>query len=208
MNNSNRLTRIVSMISTLNLAPLAYSLWARWKGLDFNGESVESLGLDSARSNMHAHGGGPVLNRVLSDVVRGQNAIDLGSGKGLSTFTMAKHFQSVVGVELSSRLVEIAKQNQRKLGIENVKFICADAGKFTDFDEIDVVYMYNPFPAVVVAEVMGNLVASIKRAPRRVKIIYRAPYFAAQVEAAGFRKVKEFNPPHAHPVWVYEIVSH
>jgi len=57
------------------------------------------------------------------------DALDLYCGVGTITLTLAGHCKSVVGVEIVPAAIEDAKENAAHNGIENARFLCADAGQ-------------------------------------------------------------------------------
>jgi len=90
--------------------------------------------------------------------------IDLGSGKGRVLLIAAQYpFKSVIGVEFSKTLHDIALSNIRKFidagaTRTRVSSINCDAGEF-DFSEIGdkIVFCYNPFAADLMLSVLDNL---------------------------------------------------
>lgn len=59
----------------------------------------------------------------------GQLLLDLYCGAGTIGLTMARQFDRLIGVEIVPQAVEDAKENARRNGIENARFLCADAGQ-------------------------------------------------------------------------------
>ena len=57
------------------------------------------------------------------------DALDLYCGVGTITLTLANHCKSVVGVEIVPAAIEDAKENAARNGIDNARFLCADAGQ-------------------------------------------------------------------------------
>lgn len=57
------------------------------------------------------------------------DALDLYCGVGTITLTLADRCRSVTGVEIVPAAVDDAWENARRGGVENVRFLCADAGK-------------------------------------------------------------------------------
>ncbi len=96
--------------------------------------------------------------------------IDLGSGKGRVLLIAAQYpFKSVIGVEFSKTLHDIALSNIGKfIGAgathTNVDSINCDAGEF-DFSEIGdkIVFCYNPFGADLMLRVLDNLDAPARK---------------------------------------------
>jgi SAM-dependent methyltransferase len=92
--------------------------------------------------------------------------IDLGSGKGRVLLIAAQYpFKSVVGVEFSKTLHDIALANIKKIAVAGATYtsvtsIYGDAGDF-DFCEIGdkIVFCYNSFAADLMLRVLDNLSA-------------------------------------------------
>jgi len=167
---------------------LGYRLWNRWKGLDLAFIPVADLGLPADRAHGHGSSGGPALARIVTTigVPRGSVAVDLGSGKGGAALTLSRlGFEEVIGVELSEDLIRIARRNAERLGRRNVRFVHADAGAFRDYDRVTHVYMFNPFPAEVMSDVIANLRESLARFPRVVTILYVNPAYPQAIESSG-----------------------
>ena len=112
--------------------------------------------------------------------------VDLGCGKGRVLLIASEYpFQRVVGVEISSELSEIARQNAvryqpasragRRIDVENV-----DALQFEFPTTNLLVHMYHPFEPELTREVLRHLEASVAALPRRVVIAYLA--YTAAVE--------------------------
>ncbi len=59
----------------------------------------------------------------------GETLIDLYCGTGTIGLTMARDAKQLVGVEIVPQAVENAKKNAELNGIDNARFICADASK-------------------------------------------------------------------------------
>jgi len=209
MNPFHRARKIAQLICAGELRTLRYSLWVRWKGLDFSGESCEKLGLPATSVAEHAHSAGPQLEELIQklNVSKESNIIDLGSGKGLAAITLSKEFQHVLGVELHPGLVEVSRRNVAKLGIKNISFLCSDAGTFRGFDEFTYVYMFNPFSESVMIEVMKNLNVSLQSKAREMTIIYKNPSCHQILVDAGFVLVGKIQYPHTHPFNIYRKQS-
>lgn len=59
----------------------------------------------------------------------GQVLLDLYCGAGTIGLTMARRFDRLIGVEIVPQAVEDARENARRNGITNARFLCADAGQ-------------------------------------------------------------------------------
>jgi ribosomal protein L11 methylase PrmA len=179
----------------------------RSRGIDLDEVSLEELGLSSERSIAHASSAGPELEVVFRALCirQGDAIIDFGSGKGGAIITMARFpFSKIAGVEISPELVQIAKTNLSRLGIERTEIFCSDASAFTELDEYTHVYFYHPFPCNVMEPVIKNIEASLTRRPRNMTIIYRNPVCHRAVIAGSlFKQVREIGPSGSKQVVVY-----
>jgi SAM-dependent methyltransferase len=187
---------------------LVYLLRMKARGMDISWVSVADLGLSEERSNWHGASGGPFLDVVLraQTITRNDSILDIGCGKGGAMLTMLRYpFQRVDGVDLSPRLIEIARRNLARAGAKHSRLFCSDATEFQELDTYSWFYMYNPFPAVVMKPVIGNICDSLIRTGREANIIYNNPVHGQILTDAGFRKVAEFEVG-ANPCVVYRAV--
>jgi hypothetical protein len=179
---------------------LPYRLGMRWRGIDLAWSSAAEMGLAPERSNWHSNSGGPDLDVVLKSlpISASDAAIDIGCGRGGAMLTLSRYpFSEVNGIEISPKLAEIARMNLAKLHVEKAVVICCDAADFTDLDRYTYLYMYNPFPDIIMRQVMENVAASLKRRKRTVVVIYKNPVYEALVVGVGFRKIRHY--PHCTP---------
>jgi SAM-dependent methyltransferase len=176
---SRRIVIMVRLLISGRVREAFYLTSNRLKGLDLQHASIADLGLSASRSEMYSPSGGPLLARVVKGigVPNGSRVLDLGCGKGSAMFTLGKFpFLEFVGVELSHELVRIAKVNALRLHLPpRFSFVCCDASLFTDYDRFTHLYMYNPFPSIVMQDVMRNVSDSLYKSPRRFIIIYKNP---------------------------------
>jgi SAM-dependent methyltransferase len=144
--------------------------------------------------------------------------IDLGSGKGRVVLLAARYpFGRVIGVEISEELNDIARENvervRDKLRCPRVEIVTADLTQYKLPDEVTHAYMYNPVTGPLFEAVLSNVLASLDRRPRPLRLIYAcpdAPLRAALEKTGRFRLVKQSRgmrldlPPY---VFVYEALT-
>ena len=153
----------------------------RLQGLDFEWRvEAEEAGLDPSHARWSSPSGNKYLRAVLNDLAISENdaIIDVGCGKGSAMRTMLMFpFSRVAGIELSRRMVEIARQNFKKLRQLSNRCVVtlSDASEFTDYDLFNHIYFYNPFGSTTMSRVVNNLTRSIERNPRKVFVIYNTP---------------------------------
>ena len=188
-------------------AQLFYKIQMRLQGIDLSLVGTEDLGLSAEHSNHYCDGGGPRLETVLRALRIGpEDAIlDLGCGKGGALLTFARFpFARIDGLDISSKLLDVARRNLGRFNNVNFSLICMDACRFQDYDPYSMVYMFNPFPAGVTSSVLNNIVISARRAPRKLVLIYVNPTCHVNVIKAGFKQIREFHHGPL-PISIYEL---
>ena len=107
--------------------------------------------------------------------------LDLGCGKGRALLVASElPFASIVGVELSPALAEIARRNANHLALRYpsrpaVRIVEADAGSFPLPAGNLVVYLYHPFGPEVMEKVVAAVEAALSAPGRVVHVIYYNP---------------------------------
>ena len=98
-------------------------------------------------------------------------------------------FDRVIGVELSPDLARIAQanidRNRRRLSARQVEIVTSDVLNFQVPDDVTVAYFFNPFIGPIFEHVVRELLASVDRSPRRLRIVYQNPYEEGMLLATG-----------------------
>ncbi len=106
--------------------------------------------------------------------------IDIGCGKGYAMHYFASlPFGKIAGIEIKEELAKIARDNLKTLYPEDSRFevIVGDVCKYTDYDEYNYFYLYNPLTRVGISKFVAHLRESLERSPRTVWVIYQNPRF-------------------------------
>lgn len=138
-------------------------------------------------------GKGIVLESVLSNFMFDEKdaVFDFGCGKGASFFMFAKAGVLRGGIEFDRNLYDLAVENTDKLNrVMGSRFSvsCGDAATYTDIDEYNYFYMFDPFDGECFATVIGNIEDSYRRRLRKIVLIYMAPTCHKQVLEHGMFK--------------------
>jgi SAM-dependent methyltransferase len=166
------------------LRPLASSLiFERRLGVETSRiVEPEELGYTDERLIRYEPAEWRTLQRALSKQSVGAEDVfvDLGSGMGRMVLRAARYpFKRVIGVELSPQLHAIANENLERnrgsLRCQDVQLVRSDAVAYQLPDDVTVVFLNNPFTGEVFQSVVGDVIRSIDRRPRRLRIIYRNP---------------------------------
>ncbi|MEQ8824544.1 MAG: class I SAM-dependent methyltransferase [Filomicrobium sp.] len=107
--------------------------------------------------------------------------LDIGCGKGRAVIMAAtKPFKQVIGVELSEDLCKIAEENIKrakpKLQCQAVEIVCTDATTYQIPENVNVIFLWNPFYGPVLDTVLENIRRSLLKAPRELTIFQGLPH--------------------------------
>jgi SAM-dependent methyltransferase len=157
--------------------------------------SLRELGLDDEHREGYEPSRWLTLRRALrpGEVTPDDVFADLGSGMGRIVYQAAAHyrFRRVIGVEIAEQLHAIALENigrnRARLRCDDVQLVCCDVVDYDIPDDVTVVYMSNPFSGPVFQAALDALAASLRRNPRRLRLLYTDPVEEAAVLRAGFR---------------------
>jgi SAM-dependent methyltransferase len=185
---------------------ITYLLFERRLGVRTSGEiGLDELGIAAEGRERYKPVGLLQFRRILppSAVTADDIFVDIGSGMGRAVLLAAAYpFRRVIGVELSTRLVDIAQDNldrsRARLRCKDVVFVNADAVDYEIPDDVTVVFMNNPFREAIFAAVIKNVLASYDRRPRMLRIVYGNPIEEPTLLSTGrirmIRQVRDSAP--------------
>jgi SAM-dependent methyltransferase len=154
--------------------------------------NLDDLGLAHPERVGYEAGNWLDLPRALrgSEITREDVFLDLGCGKGRALLMASLYpFRRVTGVELSAELAAAAVRNLKsfrpRTRCRRVEVVVADASNYRVADDVSVAYLYNPFRDETFDRAIANLIASIDRNPRRVRLIYKNALYEDRLLATG-----------------------
>ena len=202
------ISRLVEKITFRNMIRAVQIVIDWFRGLDFvTTIEPEEMGYDPKLVVRSSPSGNKYLANLLKDIhVTDQDTIiDIGCGKGSAMLIMTKFpFSKVDGIELSSRVAEIAGKNFSRLKQERCHIFNCDAVTFQDFSSYSMIYFYNPFPAVIMRPVIRHIEQSIQNGGREVLVIYNNPAcHDVIVEHGVFFKKREYPDEWGNRIYVY-----
>lgn len=181
------------------------------KGLDFETVIPNSvLKLDASKVNRSSPSGNKYLKSVLSelDIKMTDSILDIGCGKGSAMRLMLNYnFARVDGIEISDIVSNIAANNFKLLKEIRSKVIREDATKFEGYSNYNYFYFYNPFPDIVMNEVIGKLKNIALE--KEITLIYNNPV-CHQVVIKGdvFKEIANFTDKWGNGIKVYKSSSY
>ena len=127
-------------------------------------------------------------NYLAPNTMANYSLIDLGSGKGRAIMLASEYpFRRVIGVELNPGLARIASENVQtwqKLGRTRcpIQLLTQDVGDLIFPDGLCVIYMYNPFAAPVVEQVIRNIEIQFADRYGQLDVMYFKPVAGHQFD--------------------------
>jgi SAM-dependent methyltransferase len=167
---------------------------------------LEELGISAEGREEYKPIGWFTLRRILPrNIVTADDVfLDVGCGMGRAVLMAAAGypFRRVIGVELSTQLVEIAQDNldrcRARLRCKDVVVVNADAVNYEIPDDVTVVFLYNTVRGAPFAAVIQNVLDSYDRSPRMLRILYANPTEEAILLSTGrirtIRRLRGFRP--------------
>jgi hypothetical protein len=160
------------------------------RGLDTADAAVRAQHFHPDRVRYRASGWrwlGRVLDRC--DITPSDVFVDFGSGKGRVVYQAASYpFRRIVGVEISPELTRIARANinskRHKLACTDIELVTQDMVDFTVPDDMTIAYFFIPVTGSLFERTVDNIVSSLDRRPRSVKLIYVYPFTHPQADEA------------------------
>jgi SAM-dependent methyltransferase len=149
--------------------------------------------------------------------------LDLGSGKGRVVLAATRYrFGRIIGVELSEQLTAIARRNVADCRLAprtgTIELVTADVLAYRIPDDVSVVYMFNPFTGNIFDAVIRQLVDSVERRPRNLRLILRngtnherlirSGRFALRRTSGGLRPGRKWRDATAVRLYVLEARAH
>lgn len=129
--------------------------------------------------------------------------VDLGSGKGRALVMATEYpFKRFVGIDFSPELQEIARQNLARFrartgSAQTFELHVGDAASFEFPPEPIALHLFNPFGEPVLRQVLDQLDASLREAPRDVLVFYKNPLHRRVFEDAQFLRLVKATSQYA-----------
>ena len=127
------------------------------------------------------------LNLRSSDVF-----IDIGCGKGrVICYTSRFNIKNIIGVDIDNTLCRIAHKNASRVhGKKTVISVINDSAENFDYSAGTVFYLYNPFGALTLMNVLKRIRLSIQEYPRSIRIVYVNPVHDSLLQNSQWLKLE------------------
>ena len=157
---------------------------------------LEEMGIDVTHATIYM----PVNYYLLEDIfsqlsISSRNHfLDLGCGKGRALCLSAHAgFKKITGIDLSKQLCDQATKNleliKNKIFGFKYNVINNDAFYYHIPDDVDCIFLFNPFDEIILSAVVNNIFESLENNPRKIKIIYANPLHKEYFLKAGYSQI-------------------
>jgi SAM-dependent methyltransferase len=124
--------------------------------------------------------------------------IDVGCGKGrVLAIAAAYGFKQIIGIDFSPKLygcaVKTAEALEARYLQTKVDIACADARHYELPEEVGVIFLFNPFDEVIMTDFIEQVMVSLLKRPRPLKVLYANPQCKQLWLDAGFKEVASFQ---------------
>ncbi len=197
------------LASNWNLRLACYMLWHEVKGerkYDIHTSGADELGhmehagIDITHATVYMPVSYPLLEAAFTFTDAGNctHLLDIGSGKGRALCVAAYlGTRKVTGIDFSGLLCKSATANlartKQKFPDLTYKIINNDAFYYEIPTDVDCIFLFNPFDAVIMSGVVENIAKSLHTAPRKISVIYANPMHKEIFTGAGFKETYHFQ---------------
>ncbi|MGG9971588.1 class I SAM-dependent methyltransferase [Ferruginibacter sp. SUN002] len=118
--------------------------------------------------------------------------LDIGCGKGRVICVASQYkFKKITGIDFSKSLCEDAIENTRLLKKTTSTFdvIATDAANYKIPNDVDCIFLFNPFNELIMNKVVQNIQQSIASNKREVYIVYVNPVLKNSFTKKTFTEV-------------------
>jgi len=172
----------------VTIAELFFRFQDRWKKLDFKNDPETSY--EGKQNHPYAHGSVSYLELLISESKQFgefEHFVDIGCGKGRMVLAASTrgNFQTVIGIDYSGELIEIAQSNIIKMGC-NASVQVADAREYRLPKRRALIYLFNPFGEKILDTFLTNNLMNIR--DQGSLIVYHNRIYEASLLTFGFKQ--------------------
>lgn len=162
-------------------------------------KKLEERGIDTDHSTIYMPVSYSLLEEMIEQLNRLTNSsfnhfLDIGCGKGRALCVAAnKGFAKVTGIDFSKEFCKAAEKNlsmtRKQFPDLQYKIINNDAFYFEIPNDVDCIFMFNPFDDVIMSGVAENILESFEINSRPITLIYVNPLYKEELLAVGFKQI-------------------
>ena len=164
---------------------------------------LEKKGIDISHATIYMPASYDILEMFFMEIKLASfnHFLDIGCGKARAMCVAAAHgIKKISGIELSKELYNAAKENiavtKEKYPATDFKIYNNDAFYFDVDDDVDCIFMFNPFDETIMSGVMENIETSLENNPRDMTIVYINPLEKHVLLDWGYEEIFHYQKMH------------
>ncbi len=161
-----------------------------------NLKSLEKKGIDISHATIYMPVSYDVIQEFFEEVKieTFHHFLDIGCGKARAMCVAASYaIKKISGIELSKDLFIAARENisstKEKYPFVDFKIYNNNAFYFDIDNDVDCIFMFNPFDETIMSGVMENIEKSLENNPRVMTIIYINPLEKHVLKEWGYEEI-------------------
>lgn len=124
--------------------------------------------------------------------------LDIGCGKGrVLALAAAYGFRNIIGVDFSAQLchdaIQLSDQVEERYPGTIITIECEDVRNYHIPSSVSVLFLFNPFDDLVMKDFLYQVKRSLRKKPRKLKVLYANPQCKNQWLEAGFEEIHGFR---------------
>jgi hypothetical protein len=159
---------------------------------------LQKKGIDLSHSTIYMPVNYYMLEKMMNEINQfshNKTFLDIGCGKGRAMVVAAHYgFTKISGIDISKEFLDDTRQNLLvvKKKFPDLKFdvLLRDAFYCQIPTDISVVFIFNPFDEVIMSGVVNNILMSLEKEPRTIRVIYINPLYENLFLESGFVKTR------------------
>jgi SAM-dependent methyltransferase len=163
--------------------------------------SLKGKGIDISHASIYMPVNYYVFERLMKEIVLlggNKTFLDFGCGKGRAMIVAATYgFEQITGIDFSKEFCEEAeatiKLYTEKNSTARFTVINIDAYYFDIPDDITTFFFFNPFDEFIMKEVVSNIIKSVDRNLRTIRVLYANPQHKSVFLENGFTEIYYFK---------------
>ena len=176
-------------------------------GIDTTGvdelKSLEKKGIDISHATIYMPASYDLLEHFFKhlNISNCKHFLDIGCGKGRAMCVAASfRLRKITGVEFSTELYISAKENLKKIGVKYPDLVYEvynnDAFYFEIENDVDCIFMFNPFDETIMSGVLENIEMSLEKNSRKITVVYINPLEKHLFLENGYKEIYHFKKLH------------
>ncbi len=157
---------------------------------------LEKKGIDISHATIYMPASYDMLEDILEEISKYKptHFLDIGCGKGRAMAVAAHYgFNKITGLDFSKELIIAAEENMRSVakGFPSLsyKLINNDAFYYEIPNDVDCIFLFNPFDEMIMSAVLENIKKSLRQKTRTLFIIYLNPLHKNVFLNNGFKEI-------------------